>query len=130
MEPKHFSWSICWLDVWWWDPVAPRSAGRYSAHPCRLCLILHGLLIQYCSAGPWQPPAASSLNKAALARLQAEESSRRLVRLANETLRYASKSLDAAAKALAADLCFNKQHAQPSLANCTLNAMVSLAQFC
>lgn len=38
-------------------------------------------------AGPWQPPATSSLNKAALARLQAEESSRKLVRLANETLR-------------------------------------------
>ncbi len=35
----------------------------------------------------------------------------------------------AAANALAADLCLKKQHAQPSLANYTLNAMVSLAQF-
>ncbi len=41
--------------------------------------------------GPWQPPANSSLNKAALARLQAEENSRKLVRLANETLRYTSQ---------------------------------------
>ena len=94
MEPKHLSWSICWLNVWWWDPVAPRSAGRYLADQCRLYLVLDWLLIQSCDAGPWQPPATSNLNKAALARLQAEESSRKLVRLANETLRYASKHLD------------------------------------
>lgn len=43
---------------------------------------------QLCCAGPWQPPADTALNKAALARLQAEENSRRLVRIANETLKY------------------------------------------
>jgi hypothetical protein len=74
--------------------MAPGSAGRYLADQCRLYSILPGPLTQSSSAGPWQPPATSSLNKAALARLQAEESSRRLVRLANETLRYASNSLD------------------------------------
>lgn len=44
---------------------------------------------RFIPAGSWQPPPDPTLNKAALARLQAEESSRRLVRIANETLRHA-----------------------------------------
>lgn len=40
------------------------------------------------SAGAFQPPQGQALNKPALARLQAEENTRRLVRIANETLRY------------------------------------------
>ncbi|KAL3145417.1 hypothetical protein ABBQ38_001664 [Trebouxia sp. C0009 RCD-2024] len=39
------------------------------------------------SAGSFRPPPDPTLNKAALARLQAEEHSRRLVRIANETLK-------------------------------------------
>lgn len=39
------------------------------------------------SAGPFQPPADAALNKAALARLEAEQTSRRLVRIANESLK-------------------------------------------
>ncbi|KAL3145022.1 hypothetical protein ABBQ32_003521 [Trebouxia sp. C0010 RCD-2024] len=40
-----------------------------------------------CPVGSFQPPPDPTLNKAALARLQAEENSRRLVRIANETLK-------------------------------------------
>ena len=41
----------------------------------------------FAPAGTWAPPAGQQLNKAGLARLQAEHSSARLVRVANETLK-------------------------------------------
>lgn len=47
----------------------------------------HNLSLPLCSVGAFQPPQGAALNKPALARLQAEENTRRLVRIANETLR-------------------------------------------
>lgn len=62
-----------------------------------------------CPVGSFQPPPDPTLNKAALARLQAEENSRRLVRIANETLKYGS--------ILVAVLCSNVPLLEPASLN-------------
>lgn len=64
-----------------------RSAGKWVVkHTCIAAVVCATVY----PVGSWQPPPDATLNKAALARLQAEENSRRLVRIANETLKYAS----------------------------------------